>query len=121
MDNRETKEVLLPVSKAKVVVYTYLTFGEIRQINRVPTSHASVTFNEDNKPTVSAIPGTVGEEMQDLTFSFLVKEITDSEGKAVEDKKSFINNLRQEDGEFLLQVLDEVSQGSSLSAEGKKK
>lgn len=127
MEGRETLEITLPKSKARVVLYTYLTFGERRKIKRVAYDAMSLkvkNIDHANKKAdidLSDVHGGFQLDAEDLTVETIVKEVYNSANERVTNIKQFISDLQQEDGDILYNKVEELTKNSGLSDEERKK
>lgn len=119
---RPTTELTLPESKAKIVIYSFLTGGDFRKIQRQLLKDLKITEKQVQSGNFfEDISASVGLDQQDLVLEFLIKEATDSSGKKVENIKEFVYNLSIPDSNFLYQTSSKITAGSNLSKELKKK
>lgn len=116
--NRQTIDIELPDSRARVSLYEYLTNGESRSIKRIALS--SFRYEVKGGESVQNFPAEVTLDMQDKALSFLIKEIYIGDIK-IEDVSSFVNDLTENDGRILYDKVDEITKASTLSPEQKKK
>lgn len=94
---RPTKEIKLQVSGAKVVLNTYITGGEKRQITEVLTKN----FSADTKGnTIGEIPLSALNEANDKAIEFVVVSISD-------DYKA--SDLPSVDYELLLEEINKIT------------
>lgn len=127
MDNRPTIELQLPECGATVLLFTFLTNGQLRDIQRKTLAGVKVQVKqgegEETNINMGELPAEIVYEAQDLTLDFLVKEIRTQEGTVIENKKEFIYNLSKTDGDLLYSKADEVSKpgATTLSEAAKKK
>lgn len=124
--DRQTEELLLPNCGAKVVLYSYLTHGDFKQIQRKISQGVKYHVNpnaeeEKDRIQVDEIDAQAAFDTNDFKSSLLIKEILDSEGKKVTNQDDFIYNLSLSDGKLLEQTIDEIYQRSELTEEQVKK
>lgn len=121
--DRETKEVVLPKSGEKVVVYTYITGGEDLALMRF-----YLKSNEELDKNVvkeKGVRATVFEETQRLAFKTIVLSIGGKkDGDALPDNKKFsvvdyVYNLRKEDFNYLVAKINEITKGDQKQEEKK--
>ena len=118
---RPAIEFVLPRTQARVFLYEYLENQEAREIKKLLLSQANVDLKDVKNPEVTGFNTAVTLDMQDLTLKKLIKEIYRADGTKVEDIDEFIKKLRSDDADALYSKVDEITTGSSLSADGKKK
>jgi len=130
---KPTIEITLPKSKAKVVLYQYLSHGQFSELQRSLLSNVSVDVskltNDENKnkevinDAMKSIPATVSFDEYELLQRFLIKEILLEDGTVIPGEKSnkFVYDLPIADGQFLQGKLEKIQEESSLSVEDKKK
>lgn len=119
---RPTTELILPVSKAKVVLFTYLTNGEYKNLQRELFKSIQIDPNvpmEEQK--VEKLSATLALDQTEFATKYLVKEIFNEDGTKVENVDDFIFNLRIEDGNVLSDKVRELDDSSRLSEKAKKK
>lgn len=120
--DRPTTEIVLPISKTKVILYSYLTYGEMRKIRRKVLETLNVDVGADRSQIgLQSISGSVAADMQEQTLNSLIAEVYTGNGEKVEDKIAFVDNLPSQDGDHLYQKVDELTKSSSLTEESKKK
>lgn len=121
MSDRPSKQITLPDSGAVITFFSYLTFGEYRQIMKAVLKNIEIEAkpSEVVAPKLSAM--MVYEE-QDMVFSILIQRVMVS-GKELskEEYSAFVSNLSIQDGTYLFNELDKVSENSRLTQEAKKK
>jgi hypothetical protein len=120
---RKTEELTLPLSGAKVVLYSYLTTGDSRKIGRVALSAVGLDLSdvEHPKPQMSNVSGVFVSDVEDVALGCLIKEIFTADGEKVVDIIGFINDLPISDGNLVYSKVNEISQGADLSHDQKKK
>lgn len=115
-------DILLPLSKATVTLFEYLSTGEIRQIQKEILKDQKVNLNNDNNNIdLDAINLTSILDQQDQALKYLLKEIRTEDGKIVEDPHKFIYDLKNDDGQLVYSKVTEILSGSKLTSEDKKK
>jgi hypothetical protein len=117
---RPTKEITLPASKARIVLYTYFTIGDRRKISRATLSGMQMTLDPSNPQTNQTISGESIIDAEEIAFSCIIKEAW-SNGEKVENLAEFIENLPDADGIILKDQVNELDKASGLSADQKKK
>lgn len=117
---RPTKQITLPDSGALVTLYESLTYGDYRKIQRALTDSVKISYNEGEKPRVDEIPASIMMDQSEMTVKFLVKEVT-LDKVIVNDLDKFIYDLSINDGDLLYKTVEELTGGSVLSKEDKKK
>lgn len=116
--DRPTTEIILPVSGATVVLYTYLTTFADREIKNVALKN--VKFN--NGAVNSDVTGEFLSEAEDVALRHLVKEIRPKEGDIItEGFVEYIGNLHSDDGDAIYTEINKLTTKSKLSPEDKKK
>lgn len=116
--DRPTTEIILPISGAIVVLHTYLTTFEDREIKKVALK--TVSFTDGTVST--GITGEFLSEAEDVALRYLVKEIRPVEGDAVKEGfVEYIGNLHSEDGDVIYAEINKITTKSKLSPEDKKK
>lgn len=124
MDERPTVEIVLPYSKAKVMLFEYLRNGDFRLIQRRLADTIKFKIEkpvEGEKPKVPEFSGGAAVLEQDYTLELLTQKILGKDGVEVKDVAGFYYNIRKEDGEVLYAKVNELTEGSYLSEERKKK
>lgn len=124
MDERPTIEIVLPLAKARVILYQYLRNGDFRNIQRrlADTIKFKVeTLEPGQKPTPPEFSGGAAIMEQDYTLELLTKEIIDAAGNPVTNIADFYYNIRREDGDLLYAKANELNAASRLTDESKKK
>lgn len=123
MDQRKTITLQLPLSGATVELYEFLTHANNRDIKKYSMQALGIKMPEtkDEKPDLKAIDPAVSIDIQDFTMKQLIKKITDRDGVEVVSITDFIDNLPSQDGDLLLAKADELTAGSTLSVDAKKK
>lgn len=108
---RETKEVITPVDKRKVVIKTYLTGREYREIENVFLKQAKVNTAGQQS---GEFDGSIVKVAEDRLIEQAVVSI---DGKA-ENILNSVLDFKQGDFAFLVKELNEMKYGE---IEGKKK
>lgn len=119
---RQTINLILPESKAKVILYTYISNGQFRQIQKelfkdikAPSDPAEI------KKVLANMSASRGFDQQDIALRFLIKEAFYKDGKKVENIDEFLFDLRVTDGNILYDKVREALEESNLKPELKKK
>ena len=101
---RETKEIKTP-SGVDVTIYTYLTGGEMRDLQRVLLKGVEIADMTNPAPDLKGFKAETMLEAQDYLLKVLVVSvngITDNIGKTILD-------MRQTDTQFILDALNSIS------------
>lgn len=113
---RSTKELITP-NEHKVVVYDYVTGGELRQFQAffLEDMHADDLAGGDasKSQALSKIKASTMLKAQELLVELLVVSVDGEEG----DGWKMVADLRPEDTDFVIAALDKYT----TDAEGKKK
>ena len=117
---RQTIDLVLPESEAKVVLYDKFTHGDSIRVQKLILEHVKLDPAKGEKHEIGEIPGGVAIEMNELSIKLLIKEAT-LEGVLVTDIDQFIYDLSQEHGSLLTEKVSEISSSSQLTPEIKKK
>lgn len=127
-----TKKIFLPISKVTVELYSFLSSGEQRDIQKlIMTSGALDEFTkiEENKKQGKTDISKIDNkallaifDMQDTTFRLSFCSAKDEAGNEIqmENPTQFLRDLHPKDGEVLYLEIQEVMNGSSLNEEQKK-
>lgn len=121
---RTTKELILPSSQCKVVLYDTLVSGDFKKLQRKILENIKIDLNSeaaDLPKELKDIPAVVAVDNQEFTLKLLIKEIFDKSGEKIVDIDSFLYNLPIQDSTFLDNNVAEISKSSQLSTEDKKK
>ena len=103
---RETKNIKLDFCELEVK--TYLTWGESEKIEAVIISGAKSIGPEGAKD----FDATVITEQKYVLLETVIVSIKDSEGKDFGFKREWFNNLRKEEGEEILNNINEIVNAS---------
>jgi hypothetical protein len=98
---RQTTEVVLPVSGVKAEVYTYYLRGERKEIEAIMLESAQFEQDETGSPKLKKVDATYRTKMEDRAVLLAVKRLTDKEGKELEIKIEVLDSLPAEDFEKL--------------------
>ncbi len=105
---RETTTFTTPYSKQVVVVKTYLTGREKRQLQNALLNTGELQFNIDTKK-IEGISGALADKEQDTLWALIVDSI---DGKA-DDIVNTILDMRSEDYEFVVKKINDINAGIS--------
>lgn len=121
--DRPTEELKLTESGAVVTLYSTVTTGDYRKIQRAVMEGMKVRYNtkDPTNPDIQDISGSVTMDQEEVVLSCLLVKIVKEDGTEVENIKEFIYNLPVPDGTALYEKVNELSANSSLSKEAKKK
>lgn len=118
--DRPVKDIKLPLSGATVSVYTWLTVGDARRIQKVALSGSKIQSNGGDL-SLSDLSPSVAVDVQAERVRCLIAKIVDSENKQVEDIAGFIDSLPEPDGALLdAEALSLTNASSHTSTELKK-
>lgn len=121
MDSRPTVDVVLPGSKIKVTIYTFLTAREDREIQKVAA--AGMHLQSDPKlqsSQVHEITGLSIMDMEDLACKFLLKEAKKEDGTDIA-VDTLMDAIDREDGVFLYKTINTYMGLSRHTEDSKKK
>lgn len=122
MDNRPTEEIVLPDSQARVILYSFLTFGEKRKVKRLAYDAIKGTFDKEKKDIeLKDFSAAFQIDAEDLALSLLTKQIFNKDGQEVTNKKEFFDTLSDPDGDALYNKVNALTSISDLTPEAKKK
>ena len=113
---RETKEIIIPVGKNKIIIKSWLTGRERRAIRSVLLEE--VKFGQTGEGEVAPeynIQGSVLNKAQDKAFESVIVSIDGNSDDIVNN----ILDMRDKDFDFVVKEIDEVTGGTS--EEDKKK
>ena len=114
-------ELTLPECQARVILYQFLVNGEYREIQRSLLKDVKIDTKNPEQVEIGELSGQFALDQQDLTLSFLIKEIFTQDGTKVEDTKAFVYTLSVDDASILYEKINELSEASKLTKEAKKK
>lgn len=136
MDQRTTKEIVLPFLGATVVLYEYLVNGDYKSMEEelVQLIHpdfsgidSKLPEEEQQKLRDSAIDeasrkvkGVAYLKQKQLVTKLLVKEVKLKDGEVVKDIPTFIYNLRRKDADFLDAEVSKIDEASAMTEDQKK-
>jgi len=125
MYERPTHTVVLPLSKATVVLYDFLVKKELDEIKRIGLTGAEMDFEKNPKnPEVKKFDVGVTIAMEDTTMKLSIQKFAfEGQDYVIEREKivEFVDNLRQADVDVLAQQIEGINTASVLSDEAKKK
>lgn len=109
---RPVVEITLP-SGIKASIYSYITGGEMRKINAIYMEHMRASDVYEKKDNINSIlkdvPVGVLLKAQELALSFLIVSVNGSTKE--EAYKIAMEQLREDDLEFLINKVDEYTSG----------
>lgn len=103
---RTQKEVVTP-NGHKFLIHDYITGGEMRQIQALYMENLSADdFKGDTKSAMSKVPVSTVFKAQEMALKFILVNVDDENAyeKAME--------LREEDLNYLIAIVDEYTSGS---------
>lgn len=114
---RETKEIVTPIGKHKVVLYEWLTGRERRNIRSVLLEGINFEQSPDNEEASPGynIQGSIINKAQDKSFESVIKSI-DGKTEGIAD---IVLDMRDEDFDFIVLEVDKIT--TSIDKEAKKK
>lgn len=118
MEERQTIELVLPKSGARVILFAYLRNGDFRQIQRKIADQIKIDPANPSKPDIKA---SLAYDEQEFGLELLTKEVFNKAGEKIENTKDFYYDLDMSDGEILYAKINEITQGSTLDDESRKK
>lgn len=116
---RETKEIVTPLGQNKIVIKAWLTGRERRAIRSVlleGVSFSATSNEEENATPDYNFQGSALDKMQDKALETVVVSV---DGKTENVLDILLDELKEQDFEFVLAEIDKVTGG--LSEEDKKK
>lgn len=117
---RETTEIILPRSGAKVVLYNWLSNGQYTEIQKKTLEAVKMNFTDLENPKIEEFSSQFAIDANAMTIQFLIKEVFLKTGEKVEDVAKFVYDISKSDGDVLREKVQELSQSSTLSDEQKK-
>ena len=125
MYERPTHSVVLPLSKATVILYDFLVKKELDEIKRIGLQGADIDFEKNPKnPEVKKFDVGVTIAMEDTTMKLSIQKFAFEGQDYVMDRAQiveFVDNLREEDATVLAGQIEGINKASALSDEDKKK
>ena len=91
--DRPTKEVSLPISGMKAVVYEYYTRGERKAIEAIMMESAEFDHSAGGKPKLKKIDTSYRAKMEDKAVLLGVKHLLDKDGKIVKMEQEVLDRL----------------------------
>lgn len=108
MNPRSTKELTTP-NGAKVVVYDYVTGGEMRKIQALFV--ATLTAGDLSSSTpMDKVPATIVYQAQDLALSILVVSVNGE----TKDAYQLVQNLKPDDLDYVIAEVDKLTSATTL-------
>ena len=104
---RETKIIIAPVSKKEIVVKSFITGREKRELNALYLREAE-NFTEEQK--VNGVRAAILQAVQDLQFKTLIVSV---DGKS-EDIVNSILDLQSKDFLFVVDVMNKIINDESF-------
>ena len=108
MNPRSTKELITP-SGAKVVVYDYVTGGEMRKIQALFVGTLTAGDLAGANP-MSKVPATIIYEAQNLALSLLIVSVNGE----TKDAYQLAQNLKPEDLDYVIAEIDNLTSTITL-------
>lgn len=99
--SRETKEIITPIGKNKIVIKTWLTGGESEQIQNVFLSAQEISASN---PTEFKLKGSTISEANHKAVESVVVSV---DGKTNDILKTVLD-LRSEDYRFIVEKINEI-------------
>lgn len=104
MDSERDQKELVTKNRHKVSVYTYITGGEMRQIQDVYLSKAEVSL-DGKDASFKGITGDLANKAQDKTFELLIVSVDGNKENVVQ----LVADLRVEDYDEVVDALNEIT------------
>lgn len=101
---RETKTITTP-SGIAVVIYTYLTGGEMRDMQRVLLKDVEIKDVANPTPDMTGFKAGTMLEAQDYLLGALIVSV----GGQTENKVKCVLDMRHNDTQFILDALNAIS------------
>jgi len=118
--DRSTTEIILPKSGSKVVLYEYLTTAELRAVKNVALKN--IHYDSSSGIVDSSTTAEFMTEGEDVALKSLVKQIFTKEGEEIKENPfDYIANLHHLDGTAVYDKVNELTRGTELTQEAKKK
>ena len=117
MNEVNTIELSLPISGDTVVMKTFLTTGQSRQLQTIILDSGTVSADgklSNMKPQTLFV-------MQEKAAGMLITEVRPKEGIAVSFNAEWLSNLPVPDGTLVYSKINELIQESTVSTEERKK
>lgn len=112
--DRETKVITTPHSNIPVVVYTYITGREKRQLLNVYLNGGNIGFDPDEKK-VTGLRGELVQQSTDLAWRTLIVSFNgNKDGDVLADGTKFdvveaILDLRSQDYNFIVEEINKLT------------
>lgn len=106
---RETKEITTPIENHKVVIYTYLTGREKRELTNIFLSSAKFSLENNQGLKADNFDATVANKAKDKAINLLVLSVDDNKENIL-DK---LLDMRSEDYDFVSQEIDKLTNPTS--------
>lgn len=125
--DKPTIELILPDSTAKVVLYQYISSGQFKELQKVFMKNIKLDMSKETdsedfvKESMKDIPAEIMLDQEEILHNFLIKEVFDKEGNAIQDIKGFVFDLTINDGQVLSNKLLEIEKNSNHTEISKKK
>ena len=113
---RETRILETPMKKQEVIVNTYLTGREQRQLRDIMLK--DFTFSGGEKAEAQGFKGSLVEKVEDLTIDLLVVSVGGVKGS---EKTNALLDMQAEDYNFIMTELDKIKGTGDDSDEKKTK
>lgn len=110
-------ELKLPVTGVTVVISSYVTIGQSRELQRILMQNSNLDITTGKMEGIN--PNSI-YAMQDRGTELLVKEYIDKDGTHVPFSSDWLNNLPSQDGELIYNKVNEIVNHANLSDESKK-
>lgn len=117
---RPTKELKLKTSGFTVKVVTFLTRGEAKAVDMKRYEGGKIEYINDEVQIKSISPEFLSKQEDELV-KLGTKEITDKDGKTVENTQEFFDSLPDEDFRLILASLRLAQAGVGEEEPSKKK
>lgn len=120
--DRPTTEIKLQDCEATITLYSFLTGGDFRKLQKTILEGTKIKLNQDiENLDLGEVSGSMALESQDITLKLLLKGITTKDGLAVENTEDFIYNLTMKDSAQLYAESKRLTDASTLPEVDKKK
>jgi len=100
---RETKELITPVDKHKVIVYSYITGRDKREITSVYLSNSKINVS-DEKISTPSFDGSLVNKATDKAIELLIESVDGKKENILES----ILDFKAEDYDFIVNELNEI-------------
>lgn len=115
-----TVELKLPISGSVVVLYSYITMGQQRELQSILMPEGSVDM-VDGAFKMKNFSVDNFNKWQSKSVEFLIKEIKISDGENKPFSQSWFDSLPSKDGQAVYAKIGEIVGESNLSDTDKKK